>query len=110
MPLQLVLSNMAQPTRRSFVHKGAEIYQWEQTLEDVVVYITAPPNVRAAAIECKLSSGHVRLGLRGNPPFLNVRLPIGCGRWKYGNKTRDHNVNARGIFTQGAHYLRRRKN
>ena len=65
---------MALPSRRAFVHDGREVYQWEQGLDEVLVYITPPPGVRAAQLDCTISSSRVRLGLRGVAPFLDVRV------------------------------------
>jgi len=66
-------AKMEVPSRRSFVHEGREIYEWEQTLDDVNVYIKPPPGVKASMLDCKITSTHVSLGLKGNPPFINVR-------------------------------------
>jgi hypothetical protein len=57
--------------RRAFVHEGREIYQWDQTLEEVNVYVKPPPGVRAAMLDCTFSAGHLKLGLKGNKPFLD---------------------------------------
>jgi len=39
------------------------IYEWEQTLDEVRVYIPAPP-VSKEEIECQISPNHLRLGLK----------------------------------------------
>jgi hypothetical protein len=58
--------------RQSFIHNGQTIYEWEQTLEDVDVYLTAPPGTKAKFIDCKITSNKVTVGLKGNPPYLEV--------------------------------------
>ena len=63
---------MAVPSKRSFVHAGREVYTWEQGLDEVLVHVTPPPGVRAAAIDCKITATRVRLGLRGSVPFIDV--------------------------------------
>ena len=40
------------PTRLKFVHDGRTIYEWEQTMDEVHMYLQPPPGVRAAQIEC----------------------------------------------------------
>ena len=69
------------PVRRQFVHGGRVVYEWDQSLDEVNVYIAAPPGVPAAAIDCALTVHRVRLGLKGNPPFLDEALtgPIVVG-------------------------------
>jgi hypothetical protein len=63
----------ALPQRRVFKHGDRVVYEWEQSLDDVIVYVRPPPGVRAADIDCSITSTRVSLGLKGNPPFLNVR-------------------------------------
>ena len=57
--------------RYQFKHEGRLIYEWDQSLEDVNIYVKPPPGVTADIIFCDLKPGHMQLGLRGNPPFLD---------------------------------------
>lgn len=52
---------------------GKEIYQWEQSLEEVNVLLRPPDWVKAKNIECKITQTHLTIGVQGNAPFLNVR-------------------------------------
>ena len=36
------------------------------------MYVQVPPGVRARDMFCDIEQRHVRFGLRGNPPFLDV--------------------------------------
>ncbi len=57
-------------------HANADqvIYEWEQSLEELNVYIRPPPGITASMILCEIAANHVTLGLRGsNDKFLNVR-------------------------------------
>ena len=54
------------------------IYEWDQTLDEVNIYIKPPQGVRAKDIFCEITAQHIKLGLKGNPPFLSVR------KWFYG--------------------------
>jgi hypothetical protein len=65
--------------RVPFVHDGRTVYEWEQSLDEVLVYISPPPGARAAHIECAITSAHVRVGIKGNPPYLDVRAQGGRG-------------------------------
>ena len=51
---------------------GQKVFEWDQTLEEVNVYITLPPNVPTKLFYCKIQSKHVEVGIKGNPPYLNV--------------------------------------
>ena len=57
--------------RYQFKHEGNLVYEWDQNLEDVNIYVKPPPGVTPDMIDCKLTPSHLRLGLRGNPPFLD---------------------------------------
>lgn len=54
-------------------HAGKTVYEWEQSLEEVNLYIETPPGVKADRVDCKITPRHIRLGIKGNPPFLDVR-------------------------------------
>eukprot|EP00638_Chattonella_subsalsa_P012593 CAMPEP_0117799172 /NCGR_PEP_ID=MMETSP0948-20121206/13608_1 /TAXON_ID=44440 /ORGANISM="Chattonella subsalsa, Strain CCMP2191" /LENGTH=221 /DNA_ID=CAMNT_0005630993 /DNA_START=25 /DNA_END=690 /DNA_ORIENTATION=- len=57
--------------RLKFEHEGKTIYEWEQSLEEVNLYIKPPPGVPSSAIDCEISHQHLKLGLKGNPPFID---------------------------------------
>ena len=44
-----------------------------QTLDELNVYIAAPPGARASDLRCDISPRRVVLGARGLPPYLDVR-------------------------------------
>lgn len=56
-----------------FVVSGQKVFEWDQTLEEVNIYITLPPNVPTKLFHCKIQPKHVEVGIKGNPPYLNVR-------------------------------------
>lgn len=64
--------------RSQFVYEGQLVYEWQQTLDDVLVFVKPPPGIRGAQISCVIESGRVALGLKGNPPFLDHKLPALC--------------------------------
>ncbi|KAG1711559.1 hypothetical protein DVH05_008808 [Phytophthora capsici] len=66
---------MATSQRRVFKHEGRVVYEWEQSMEEVNVFIKPPPGVTAQQIQCDITANHVTLGLRGvTDKFLNVRI------------------------------------
>ncbi|KAF1787119.1 putative tubulin polyglutamylase TTLL9 [Phytophthora cactorum] len=48
--------------RRAFKHDGRVIYEWEQSMEEVNVFIKPPPGVTAQQIQCDITTNHVTLG------------------------------------------------
>jgi hypothetical protein len=63
---------LAPSARHRFVHCGRTIYEWDQTLAEVNMYVEVPPGVHARDMFCDIEARHVRFGLKGNPPFLDV--------------------------------------
>ncbi len=55
-------------------HNGKLIYEWEQTLVDLHVYIQPTPNVTAKMLHCKIGSTEMTLGLKDNLPFLSEKF------------------------------------
>lgn len=51
---------------------GQKVFEWDQTLEEINIYINLPPNVHPKQFYCKIQSKHVEVGIKGNPPYLNV--------------------------------------
>uniref|UniRef100_A0A2N9EH54 CS domain-containing protein n=1 Tax=Fagus sylvatica TaxID=28930 RepID=A0A2N9EH54_FAGSY len=57
-----------------FAIRSEKVFEWDQTLEEVNMYINLPPNVPSKQFYCKIQSKHVELGIKGNPPYLNHDL------------------------------------
>eukprot|EP00026_Physarum_polycephalum_P017453 Phypoly_transcript_18681.p1 GENE.Phypoly_transcript_18681~~Phypoly_transcript_18681.p1 ORF type:complete len:156 (+),score=28.67 Phypoly_transcript_18681:53-520(+) len=57
--------------RKKFEHNGRTIYEWDQTLEEVNIYIKPPEGVTAKMISCEITPQKLTIGLKGNPPFIN---------------------------------------
>jgi len=60
--------------RLAFAHEGRTVYEWEQSLDEVRVFVRPPAGVRAKDLECVIRSDRVRLGIKGNAPFLDHEL------------------------------------
>lgn len=58
--------------RKKFHFQGRLIYEWEQGLEDLSMYVTPPQGVTAKMIECKIGNTKLTLGLKGTKPFIDV--------------------------------------
>lgn len=59
--------------RIKYEFQGRTIYEWEQSLTDVHMYVQPPPGVTAKMISCKITAHQLTLGIKGNPPFIDVR-------------------------------------
>jgi hypothetical protein len=57
--------------RLRFEHEGRLIYEWEQSLEECNIYINPPPGISGDMVDIKISFGHLSVGLKGCPPFLD---------------------------------------
>lgn len=64
--------------RYFFLFQNRRVYEWEQTLSEVIVYVAAPPNrnVSKISIDCQIAPNHVKLRLldpqrEQNPYFLD---------------------------------------
>eukprot|EP00743_Colponemidia_sp_Colp-15_P003072 GILK01003320.1.p1 GENE.GILK01003320.1~~GILK01003320.1.p1 ORF type:complete len:183 (+),score=22.84 GILK01003320.1:52-549(+) len=56
--------------RQQFKHNDRVIYEWDQDLNEVNIYINPPPGVRQKDLDIKIEPRRLSVGLRGNPPFL----------------------------------------
>jgi len=43
-------------------------------MDEVRIFITTPPGVKAAHLDIRITANHLRIGLKGNPPFLDHDL------------------------------------
>jgi hypothetical protein len=58
--------------RQKFEYNGQVVYEWDQTLEEIRIYIKPPPQITAKQISCKITSTHLSLGLKGaEKPFID---------------------------------------
>ena len=65
---------LAPSTRHKFVHEGRTIYEWDQTISEVNVYVDVPPGIKSKQLFCTITAHHVSLGITGNPPYLDHDL------------------------------------
>jgi CS domain len=53
-----------------FEHNQQAIYEWEQKLSEVILYVPAPPITHDERIVCHISANHLQLGLDGADRFF----------------------------------------
>jgi hypothetical protein len=71
-----VPSGVKYTKRKRFESQGRTIYEWEQNIEQVDMWIDPPAGITAKMIDCKITDKHLRIGLKGNPPFIDVSRQI----------------------------------
>lgn len=57
--------------RLRFEHEGRLIYEWEQSLDEVNIYIIPPPGLKAKEIDIVILHDRLRVGVKGTPPFID---------------------------------------
>ena len=61
----------SQPSRYIFTHSDRKIYEWEQSLDDVTVYIDAPPSLPSAScVIVDLSPNRLKVGLKDHDRYF----------------------------------------
>ena len=60
--------------RHAFQHNGQTVYEWDQTLDEVNIWIKPPPGVLAQHLDIEITCTKLRIGIKENPPFLNESL------------------------------------
>ena len=60
--------------RKRVCHSGRLIYEWEQSLDELLIVITPPPSLPARLLSVSLQPEHVTVGIKGNPAFLDEAL------------------------------------
>lgn len=63
---------LAPAGKYKYIHDGKTIYEWDQTLSEVNIYIEVPKGVKAKQLFVNISSSHISLGIHPNPPYLDV--------------------------------------
>lgn len=71
--------------RHKYMYQDRLIYEWEQSLDEVNIYIKLPPNVlkknqkqlesqglKLQKINVKIQKNSLSVGIVGLPPYLNV--------------------------------------
>lgn len=66
---------LAPSERHRVISQGQTVYEWDQTLSEVNLYVQLPPGVKGKQLFVDISSSHLRFGIKPNPPYLDVRLP-----------------------------------
>eukprot|EP01017_Pseudomicrothorax_dubius_P031502 TRINITY_DN4035_c0_g1_i7.p1 TRINITY_DN4035_c0_g1~~TRINITY_DN4035_c0_g1_i7.p1 ORF type:complete len:180 (+),score=27.53 TRINITY_DN4035_c0_g1_i7:111-650(+) len=80
--------------RQKYIYKDQEIYEWEQTIDEVHIYIKPPkaclpkykdqvlkqlgPGQTLPKLEVEIKSGHIKVGIKGTKPYIDEDLEKTC--------------------------------
>mmetsp|Transcript_23728 Transcript_23728/g.39608 ORF Transcript_23728/g.39608 Transcript_23728/m.39608 type:complete len:209 (+) Transcript_23728:32-658(+) len=64
--------------RIKFEHGGRTIYEWDQSLSEVNIYIEPPPDLPRNMIEIVISHRHLKVGIKNTPPFIDEDMGGPC--------------------------------
>ena len=86
-----VMGDQLAPTERhAFRHEGRVVYEWDQTLEEVNMYVEVPPGVTAKVLAVRIDSDEVAIGIGATPlpgapthrARQDGRVLLDAGRWR----------------------------
>lgn len=49
-------------------------YSWTQTLQEVTVNVPVPKGTKSRFVVCEIKKNHLKVGLKGQPPVIDVCL------------------------------------
>jgi hypothetical protein len=64
-PTTSEMTKKGEGRRLRFEHEGRLIYEWEQNLDEVQIYIKPPADLPAKMIEIEISHQHLKVGIKG---------------------------------------------
>lgn len=68
------MEKLAPSERHQFIHGGQVVYEWDQTVDDVNVYIRTPPGLKASMMRVDIQSKKLSVGVKGEKPYIDVRV------------------------------------
>jgi hypothetical protein len=52
-------------------------YSWTQTLQEVTLNVPVPTGTKSRFVVCEIKKNHLKVGLKGQPPIIEVSLLAG---------------------------------
>lgn len=49
-----------------------EKYSWTQSLQEINVVVHVPPGTKSSFVVCEIKKNHLKVGLKGQPPIIDV--------------------------------------
>lgn len=66
-----VMTKKGKEGRLRFEYEGRTIYEWEQSLTEVNIFIELPPQVTKKMLDITITPNHLRVGIKGQSPYLD---------------------------------------
>ena len=63
---------LAPSERHQYIHSNRIIYEWDQTLQELNIYVQVPQGCRGRDLAVNIQAKHLSIALKGNPPYLDV--------------------------------------
>ncbi len=63
---------LAPSERHQYIHSDRIIYEWDQTLQELNIYVQVPQGCRGKDLAVNIQAKHLSIALKGNPPYLDV--------------------------------------
>ena len=57
--------------RIRYEFNGRLIYEWEQNLNEVLIYITPPPGLNKKMLKIDIANRHLTVGIANSPPYID---------------------------------------
>lgn len=73
-PLPTKMTGKTKEGRLKFEYQGRTIYEWEQSLDEVNIYLNPPPGLPAKLIDISITHTHLKIGVVNTPPFIDEDL------------------------------------
>jgi CS domain len=70
-PQPQTMTKKGKEGRLVFEHEGRTIYEWEQSLEEVNIFIEPPEGLPRELIAIVIGHRHLTVGVKGAPPFID---------------------------------------
>ena len=68
------MSKKGKDGRIQFQHNGQTVYEWEQSLEEVNIFIYPPPQITRNLLVVEIQPHQLVVGIRNTAPFINEKL------------------------------------
>jgi CS domain len=64
--------------RYVYYYDSRKIYQWEQSLDTITLYLDPPPNCQAKDLDIIIATNHIKVGLRGADTYFIDESLFSC--------------------------------
>lgn len=88
-------------------NKGSN-YTWDQTLEDVTLFVQVEKGVTGKMVNCKVTKSHLTLGIKGKDPIIDGELsePVLAGEsiWNIQDSKGGREIQVNLVKQKGMHW------